>query len=120
MHYVTTDKTGRILVTTDATTVVFEQAERSTTDPKTGEEVVETVEIENEERCHAGDGEFEFEFPPGFDFAHQDDWLIVDGELICDPLPCLPASPVEKLQANQSDVDAAICALYELTLGGEA
>lgn len=36
---------------------------------------------------YAGDAYFELDFPEGFDFSRQDEWRVVDGELVHDPPP---------------------------------
>ena len=58
-----------------------------------------------------GDGEFDF--PEGFDFERQADWLIQDGVLISDPLP-EPKSiqdPSDALAAENKLLKAQIQAL---------
>lgn len=114
MHYVITDEAGRILATTDGTVTVVEYAERPSTDPETGEETVEVVAVEREERCRCGEGEFEFAFPPDFDFSTQADWLIVDGQLVHDPLPAPPPSPVQRLSEGQDEQMDALAELGAL------
>ena len=111
MHYVTTDEAGRIAAATDGTVAVVEEVEVERVDPETGEAYADVEYVEREERCHCGEGEFEFEFPPDFDFSRLDDWLIVDGELVRDPLPDPPPSPVQELRADR---DGQMDALAEL------
>lgn len=65
-----------------------------------------------------------------FDLPEQrlsdfNDYLLVDGKLVYDPLPPDPEAEAEKARAQAvanlpqyvSDTDAAICELYELIIG---
>ncbi|MEA5017060.1 MAG: hypothetical protein VB099_21135 [Candidatus Limiplasma sp.] len=59
---------------------------------------------------HLGEGEVEHEFPPEFDFTRQQDWRLVDGALVHDPLPNpqpVP-TPTEVLRSQMDDVILAM------------
>lgn len=51
------------------------------------------------------EGMTEFEFPDDFDFNLQNDYRIVDGELIHDPLPVPVDEQIDELKNNLSATD---------------
>ncbi|MBR4081485.1 MAG: hypothetical protein IKK21_06870, partial [Clostridia bacterium] len=66
-------------------------------------------------RC--GEGDFAVEMPADFSPENLQDWVIVDGAAVYDPLPA-PAEPVP-LHQRMDEVEAAIMELAAL-IGGEA
>ena len=58
-----------------------------------------------------------FEFPDGFEFEKQHDWLIVDGSLVHDPLP-EPEPAIDPNKQRMDEIEAALCELAEMITGG--
>lgn len=68
-----------------------------------------TTEVEE----YAGPGYFEFEFPAGFEFANQNEYRIVDGELIHDPVGPTPEERITELKGKLSATDYAPIKMIE-------
>ena len=66
----------------------------------------------------AGEDAFEFEFPEDFDFAIQDEYKIVNGELIHDPLPEDPNIRISELKQKLQQTDYVVIKLAESSLTG--
>lgn len=58
------------------------------------------IKVTTEDECYTDDTYIQFDFPDDFDFSKQDEYLIVDNELIHDPLP--PSKEEIEYQNEQS------------------
>lgn len=63
------------------------------------------IESTTEEAEYASEGMFEFDFPDGFDFGLQDDYRIVEGELIADTKPASVKQQIEELRIKLQSTD---------------
>lgn len=61
----------------------------------------------------------EFDFPEDFDFSVQNEYRIVDGELVHDPLPDPPEQIISQLKSQLSQTDYAVIKVYEAMVTGE-
>lgn len=59
-----------------------------------------------------------FEFPEGFDFAAQNEYRIVDGELVHDPLPEPTESLIAALKAKLGETDYIVIKMAEAGITG--
>lgn len=62
----------------------------------------------------------EFEFPEDFDFSLQNEYRIVDGELVHDPLPEPPELQIANLKSQLAETDYAVIKVYESMVTGDA
>lgn len=58
-------------------------------------------------------GMTEFEFPEGFDFNTQDEYRIVDGELVHDPKAPSAEQQIEELKRKLADTDYVVVKVSE-------
>lgn len=59
-------------------------------------------------------------FPDDFNFGTQNDYRIVDGELVYDPLPEPPESQIAKLKGKLAETNDTVLEMYEaMVLGKE-
>ena len=61
----------------------------------------------------AGTEMFLFDFPEDFDFSQQDDYRIVDGELIYDPKPIPVEYQINELKQNLAQTDYIVTKIAE-------
>ena len=66
---------------------------------------------------YAGTEMFLFDFPEDFDFNKQDDYRIVDGELIYDPNPIPVAYQINELKQNLAQTDYIVSKITEAQIG---
>lgn len=59
------------------------------------------------------EGMSEFIFPDDFDFGTQNEYRIVDGELVHDPLPESPETQIADLKAKLAETDYVVIKVYE-------
>ena len=59
------------------------------------------------------DGMFEFDFPDDFNINTQNEYRIVDGELVHDPLPESPETQIADLKAKLAETDYVVIKVYE-------
>ena len=88
-HFIGTDETGRILVSTD-------------------------------DEQYADENMFEFDLPDDFDFGKQDDYRVVDGELVHDPRPTPADVQVAELKQKLASTDYVAIKVYETMVTGES
>lgn len=69
---------------------------------------------------YAGDDMFAFTFPDDFDFSTQNEYRIVEGELVHDPLPEPADLQISELKQKLYDTDYAVIKVYESMVTGEA
>lgn len=69
---------------------------------------------------YAGTEMFGFTFPDDFDFFKQDEYRIVDGELIHDPRPDPPEYQIAVLKQQLADTDYTVIKVYEAMVTGDA
>lgn len=67
---------------------------------------------------YTDDSYIEFTFPDDFDFSIQNEYRIVDGELVHDPLPVPADQRIAELKANLSETDYVVTKLAEMMLTG--
>lgn len=67
---------------------------------------------------YASEDMTEFTFPDDFDFGIQNEYRIVDGELVHEPLPDPPEVKIAQLKANLSETDYVVTKLAEMMLTG--
>lgn len=65
----------------------------------------------------AGTEMFLFDFPEDFDFSQQDDYRIVDGELIYDPKPIPVEYQIDELKRNLAQTDYIVIKITEAQVG---
>lgn len=63
---------------------------------------------------------FEFEFPDDFDFTVQNDYRVVDGELVSDPVPVPPEVQLAELKQKLAQTDYIIVKVQEYAISEEA
>lgn len=69
---------------------------------------------------YAEEDYIEFDFPEDFSFIKQNDYRIVDGELIYDPLPEPPEIQIQSYKAKLASSDYAVIKVYEAMVTGES
>lgn len=69
---------------------------------------------------YAGTEMFAFTFPDDFDFSLQNEYRIVEGELIHDPLPEPVDSQITELKRKLLETDYTVIKVYEAMVTGEA
>lgn len=69
---------------------------------------------------YAGSDMFAFTFPDDFDFSTQNEYRIVEGELVHDPLPEPVDLQISELKQKLYDTDYAVIKVYESMVTGEA
>lgn len=69
---------------------------------------------------YAGAEMFAFAFPDDFDFSKQDDYRIVDGELVNDPLPEPVENQIAALKAKLAETDYVVTKVAETMVTGIA
>lgn len=73
-----------------------------------------------EEERFAGPDWILIEYPDDFDFEIQDQYRVVDGELIHDPLPEPADIQIARLKNKLAETDYAVIKVYEAMVIGEA
>lgn len=65
---------------------------------------------------------FEFEFPEDFDYSLQNEYRIVDGELVHDPIEPSPSvqTQIAELKQKLQETDYTVIKVYESMVTGEA
>lgn len=69
---------------------------------------------------YADENMCEFDLPDDFDFATQDEYRIVDGELVHDPLPTPPDQQIAELKSKLAETDYVAIKVYEAMVSEEA
>lgn len=65
-------------------------------------------------------GMTEFDFPDDFDFVTQDDYRIVDGELVHDPRPLDPEIEISNLKSKLAETDYVVTKIAEYQVTQQA
>ena len=66
------------------------------------------------------DGMSEFDLPDDFDFSKQDDYRVVDGELVHDPRPIPTDQKIADLKQKLASTDYVAIKVYETMVTGES
>lgn len=69
---------------------------------------------------YAGDDMFEIAFPDDFDFSTQNEYRIVDGELVHEPIVISAQAQIAELKQKLADTDYTVIKVYESMVTGEA
>lgn len=69
---------------------------------------------------YASEDMFEFDFPEDFDFAKQDEYKVVEGELVHDPRPIPIDQQIQTLKSQLAQSDYAVIKVYEAMVTGDA
>lgn len=69
---------------------------------------------------YADENMYEFELPDDFDFATQDEYRIVDGELVHDPRPVPADQQIAELKSKLAETDYVAIKVYEAMVSEEA
>lgn len=69
---------------------------------------------------YADENMYEFELPDDFDFATQDEYRIVDGELVHDPRPVPADQQINELKSKLAQTDYVAIKVYEAMVSEEA
>ena len=64
-------------------------------------------------------GMTEFTFPDDFDFSLQNEYRVVSGELVHDPLPESPDQQIAELKQKLAETDYMVIKVYEAMITGE-
>lgn len=64
-------------------------------------------------------GMTEFTFPDDFDFSLQNEYRVVSGELVHDPLPESPDGQIAELKQKLAETDYMVVKVYEAMITGE-
>lgn len=68
---------------------------------------------------YAGEGYGQFDFPDDFDFGLQNEYRIVDGELVHDPPPIPVDQRIAELKSNLDSTDYVVIKLSEMKLSNQ-
>lgn len=75
--------------------------------------------VSTDDEQYADENMFEFDLPDDFDFAKQDDYRVVDGELVHDPRPIPTDQQVADLKQKLASTDYVAIKVYETMVTGE-
>ena len=64
------------------------------------------------------ESQFSFEFPKDFDITQMIHYKIIDNELVYDEMIFPEIKPQETIEEQLTNMQLAICEIYEMMLGG--
>lgn len=74
------------------------------------------IDVTVSDEQYAGEDYVQFSFPDDFDFSLQNEYRIVDGELVHDPLPIPVDQRIAELKSNLDSTDYVVIKLSEMKL----
>lgn len=75
--------------------------------------------ITTDNQAYTDETYFEFDFPEDFDYSLQNEYRIVDGELVHEPIAMSAQAQIAELKQKLLETDYTVIKVYEATITGE-
>lgn len=76
--------------------------------------------VTTDNEAYTDESYFEFDFPEDFDYSLQNEYRIVDGELVHEPIAMSVQAQIAELKQKLLDTDYTVIKVYEAMVTGEA